>query len=78
MRAAPPERPMAVWRLPNGREVGRVSQGVALDGSGRPAAVYFAQAQGLPKEPCPRFACAKTKVETALMALGLPATGVLL
>lgn len=65
---------MAVWRLPDGREVGRVSQGVALDPVGRSAAVYYAQAVGLPRQPCPRFACAKTKVEEALARGRLRAT----
>lgn len=72
------ERLMAVWRAPNGAEVGRVSQGVALDpATRRPVAVYFAQSVGLPREGCPRFTCAKSKVEAALAAAGIQASGAL-
>lgn len=69
------ERIMAVWRAPNGAEVGRVSQAVALDpATRRPVAVYYAQSVGLPRQGCPRFTCAKTKVEAALAASGIRAS----
>lgn len=72
------ERLMAVWRTPNGAEVGRVSQGVMLDPSTRrPVAVYYAQSVGLPRQGCPRFACAKTKVEAAIAAAGIRAVSAL-
>jgi len=66
-------RRMAVWVDGAGRVVGQVSQGVRCDAAGRPAAVYVATAVGLLPDACPRFACAKTKVENALAQAGVPA-----
>lgn len=72
------ERLMAVWHASNGAEVGRVSQGIARDpATGRPTSVYYAQSIGLPRQGCPRFACAKTKVEAAIAAAGIRASGAL-
>lgn len=64
---------MATWVDGARRVVGHVSQGVGRGADGRPAAVYWAEAVGLPADPCPRFACAKKKVEGALLAAGVRA-----
>jgi hypothetical protein len=57
--------------------VGQISQGVARGENGQPEAVYFAEAVGLPASGCPRFACAKKKVEGALLAAGIKASVVM-
>lgn len=65
---------MVRWIDGLGRLVGRVSQGAVRDASGRPVAVYFAEAIGMATSNCPRFACAKTKVENALVEAGIRAS----
>lgn len=64
---------MAVWVDGAGRIVGQISQGVGRDQTGRVVAVYWASAVGLLADPCPRFACARTKVENALIEAGVDA-----
>ncbi len=66
-------RRMAVWVDAAGRVVGQISQGVGRDETGRVVAVYWASAVGLLADACPRFACAKTKVENALVEAGVNA-----
>lgn len=68
---------MAAWVDGRGRVVGQVSQGVGRGEDGRLAAVYFAEAVGLPVSGCPRFTCAKKKVEDALLAAGIEASAIL-
>jgi len=67
-------RRMAVWTDPHGRIVGQISQGVQRTHEGW-MPMYVAEAVGLATEPCPRFACAKRKVEAALLAAGIQAHG---
>ncbi len=67
-------RRMAVWTDANNRVVGQIHQGVQRTAEGW-MPVYFAEAVGLVTEPCPRFACAKRKVEGALLAAGIVARG---
>lgn len=66
-------RLMVRWIDGLGRVVGQVSQGVTRDALGRPVAVYFAKAMGMPTSNCHRFTCAKTKVENALVEAGIRA-----
>lgn len=68
---------MAAWVDSRGRVVGQVSQGVARGEDGQPEAVYFAEAVGLPASGCPRFTCAKKKVEDALKAAKIRASVVM-
>lgn len=66
-------RRMAVWVDAAGRVVGQISQGVRRNEDGLVVAVYWASAVGLIADACPRFACAKTKVENALIEAGVRA-----
>jgi hypothetical protein len=66
-------RRMATWVDGANRVVGQISQGVQRGAGGRPEAVYVAEAIGLPAGGCPRFACAKKKVEGALLVAGVRA-----
>ena len=68
-------RVMVQWVDGRRAVVGRVSQGVRVIG-GRSAAVYYAEAVGLPSDPCDRFACACRKVEEALARARVRATRV--
>lgn len=65
---------MALWTDSRGRVVGQISQSVQRTHEGW-MPVYIAEAVGLVTEPCPRFACAKRKVEAALLAAGIRARG---
>lgn len=67
---------MFVWVAPDGRVVGEVRQGTVGLSGGRAAAIYEARAMQMVPEQCPRFMCAKNKVEEQLRRLGISARAV--
>jgi len=70
-------RLMATWVDARGRVVGKISQGIERTRLGQPVAVYVAEAVGLPADPCPRFECARKKVEGALLVARIKARATL-
>jgi len=70
-------RLMVTWIDGARRVVGQVSQGVVSDAMGRMVAVYIAEAIGMPTSNCPRFTCAKSKVESALVEAGVRAYAIM-
>jgi len=68
---------MVTWVNSRRQVVGHVSQGVRYGANGLPMTVYVAEAVGLAADTCPRFACAKKKVEGALLVAGVRAKAIL-